>query len=84
MQESMEELLYRYKVDLVFNGHLHSYERTKPVYKDSISDPCAPEHIIIGDGGNHEGSELNWFPQPEWSAYRESSFGIGELDLINR
>lgn len=30
---ALEDLLVQYKVDLVFNGHMHMFERTPPVYK---------------------------------------------------
>jgi hypothetical protein len=30
-RESYEQLLLKYKVDLVFSGHTHAYERTKPI-----------------------------------------------------
>ena len=41
-------------------------------------------HIVIGDGGNREGlADTYDEPQPEWSAYREASFGSGTLDLLN-
>lgn len=38
MQESFEDLLYKYRVDLAFWGHYHSYERTCAVYKQM----CTP------------------------------------------
>jgi hypothetical protein len=34
-------------------GHVHAYERTKPVRNYQV-DECAPVHITIGDGGNIE------------------------------
>lgn len=41
-------------------------------------------HIVIGDGGNREGlADVYDEPQPEWSAYREASYGSGTLDLLN-
>ena len=49
--QAYEPLLYKYGVDLVFNGHQHAYERTKPVYNWTLDD-CGPMHITIGDGGN--------------------------------
>lgn len=33
MRDSYEDLLYKHKVDISFVGHVHAYERTKPVYK---------------------------------------------------
>ena len=35
-QENLEDLFYKYGVDIVINGHVHSYERTFPVYKGVV------------------------------------------------
>ncbi|XP_060959895.1 purple acid phosphatase 15 isoform X2 [Cannabis sativa] len=119
MRVSMEDILYKYGVDLVFNGHVHAYERSNRVYNYSL-DPCGPVHITIGDGGNREkmaiahtdepgncpkpsetidpfmggscafnftsgpaAGKFCWDEQPEYSAYRESSFGHGILEVKN-
>ena len=38
----------------------------------------------MGDGGNREGAYVPWLePQPEWSAFRESTFGVGFLTFYN-
>lgn len=46
-----------------------------------------PAHLLlcsnIGDGGNREGPDTHWLPRPDWSAWREPSFGHGTLDLLN-
>lgn len=85
-QQDLEELLYEHGVDLVVNGHVHSYERSHPVYKGEL-DPCGPTHLVVGDGGNYEGPALGaggWHqPQPSWSAFREASFGAGVLTVQN-
>jgi len=80
-QWDMEELLYQHGVDFVFNGHIHSYERSFPVFNNSRND-CGTMHIVIGDGGNYEGPAIyegtGWkMPQPDWSAFREAAFGAG-------
>ncbi|RZS27448.1 hypothetical protein BHM03_00060914 [Ensete ventricosum] len=117
MRVEMEELLYSYGVDIVFNGHVHAYERSNRVYNYSL-DPCGPVYITVGDGGNREKMAVNhaddlggcpdplttpdeymggfcafnftsgpaagkfcWDRQPEYSAYRESSFGHGILEV---
>eukprot|EP00449_Zooxanthella_nutricula_P019522 CAMPEP_0198555494 /NCGR_PEP_ID=MMETSP1462-20131121/84830_1 /TAXON_ID=1333877 /ORGANISM="Brandtodinium nutriculum, Strain RCC3387" /LENGTH=289 /DNA_ID=CAMNT_0044286223 /DNA_START=71 /DNA_END=937 /DNA_ORIENTATION=- len=78
-----EALLYSYGVDLAFNGHVHSYERTHPVFKYQV-DECGIRHIVIGDAGNYEGPALPWRdPQPAWSAFREASYGGGLLTIHN-
>ncbi|KAF5189256.1 Purple acid phosphatase [Thalictrum thalictroides] len=83
MMSAMEPLLYAAGVDIVFAGHVHAYERTKRVNKGK-SDPCGPVHVTIGDGGNREGLAHKYIqPTPEWSVFREASFGHGELKIVN-
>ncbi|CAN4107495.1 unnamed protein product [Withania somnifera] len=83
------------KVDMVFAGHVHAYERSKRVsnidYKlingecTPANNPSAPVYITVGDGGNIEGLTTEMTePQPNYSAYRESSFGHAILDIKNR
>jgi hypothetical protein len=83
MQKAIEDTLYDAKVDLVFSGHVHSYERSCKVYQyKCVYD--APYYITIGDGGNAEGLAEGWVePQPEWSAFRQASYGHGELIVKN-
>ncbi|OAY80435.1 Purple acid phosphatase 15 [Ananas comosus] len=119
MRVEMEDLLYSYGVDVVFNGHVHAYERSNRVYNYKL-DPCGPVYITVGDGGNREKMAINhaddpdncpdpsttpddymggfcafnftsgpaagkfcWDRQPEYSAYRESSFGHGIVEVKN-
>ncbi|KAJ9154009.1 hypothetical protein P3X46_027390 [Hevea brasiliensis] len=119
MRVEMEELLYEYGVDIVFNGHVHAYERSNRVYNYSLN-PCGPVYITLGDGGSREAMAIAhaddpgncpepsttpdeyiggfcafnftsgpasgkfcWDQQPEYSAYRESSFGHGILEVKN-
>ncbi|CAM8902033.1 unnamed protein product [Rhodiola kirilowii] len=119
MRVAMEELLYSYGVDVVFNGHVHAYERSNRVFNYKL-DPCAPVYITIGDGGNREKMAVShadepgncpepsttpdsymggfcagnftygpakgnfcWDRQPDFSAFRESSFGHGILEVKN-
>ncbi|XP_065876307.1 purple acid phosphatase 15 isoform X3 [Euphorbia lathyris] len=119
MRVAMEELLYSYGVDIVFNGHVHAYERSNRVYNYKL-DPCGPVYITVGDGGNREKMAIEhadepghcpepsstpdpymggfcaenfttgpaagkfcWDQQPDYSAFRESSFGHGILEVKN-
>jgi acid phosphatase type 7 len=85
MRRTMESLLYAYGVDIVFSGHVHSYERTLPVY-DNVVNPCGPTYLIVGDGGNYEGEATPWRDDANstgWSAFREASFGVGGLEIVN-
>ncbi|CAM8965795.1 unnamed protein product [Rhodiola kirilowii] len=79
MKASMEQLIYSARVDIVFTGHVHAYERFTRVFNDR-ADNCGPVHITIGDGGNREGLATKYMdPQPSISLFREASFGHGEL-----
>lgn len=119
MRVEMEELLYSYGVDIIFNGHVHAYERSNRVYNYTL-DPCGPVYITVGDGGNREkmaiphaddpgncpepsttpdtfmggfcamnfttgpaAGKFCWDRQPDFSAFRESSFGHGILEVMN-
>jgi len=86
MRDNMEDMLYENGANLIINGHVHSYERTWPVYKNiTRKDACAPIYLNVGDAGNREGPYGLWLPgensnpQPEWSAFREGSFGVAKL-----
>ncbi|KAM4077924.1 hypothetical protein ACJW30_12G176900 [Castanea mollissima] len=63
MRVAMEELLYSYGVDIVFNGHVHAYERSNRVYNYTL-DPCGPVYITVGDGGNREKMAINYADDP--------------------
>lgn len=82
-QQDLEAILYEHGVDLVVNGHVHSYERSLPVYNNTV-DPCGATYLVVGDGGNYGGPAAPWRePQPAWSAFREGSFGAGVLTVEN-
>ncbi|KAL1352081.1 hypothetical protein AAHE18_06G141000 [Arachis hypogaea] len=83
MKAALEGLLYQARVDFVFAGHVHAYERFTRVYKDK-ADNCGPVHITIGDGGNREGLATNYIdPKPDISIFTEASFGHGILEVFN-
>ncbi|XP_047981946.1 purple acid phosphatase 2-like [Salvia hispanica] len=95
MRVTYEEFLVKYKVDVVFAGHVHAYERSERISNiqynvvnglcTPISDDSAPVYITIGDGGNQEGLLYEMTePQPAYSAYREPSYGHGIFDIKNR
>ncbi|KAG9142505.1 hypothetical protein Leryth_017015 [Lithospermum erythrorhizon] len=95
MRVMYEPLFVQYKVDMVFSGHVHAYERSERVSNVAynvingictpVSDQSAPIYITIGDGGNIEGLANSMSePQPKYSAYRETSFGHATLDIKNR
>ncbi|WRX14997.1 Calcineurin-like phosphoesterase domain [Theobroma cacao] len=95
MRVMYEPWFVQYKVDVVFAGHVHAYERSERVSNIAynivngictpVKNQSAPVYITIGDGGNIEGLATNMTePQPAYSAYREASFGHAIFDIKNR
>ncbi|ONK64684.1 uncharacterized protein A4U43_C07F28800 [Asparagus officinalis] len=95
MRVMFESWFVKYKVDVVFAGHVHAYERSERISNIAYNivngecmptpDQSAPVYITIGDGGNLEGLATNMTePQPSYSAYREASFGHATFDIKNR
>lgn len=83
------------KVDFIFAGHVHAYERSyriSNIYYNVSSgdrypmpDKSAPVYLTVGDGGNQEGlAGRFWDPQPDYSAFREASYGHSTLEIKNR
>jgi hypothetical protein len=84
MRESMEELFYKYSVNIVFNGHVHDYERTYPVYKNN-TDIYGTVYITIGNAGNLEGLDNKYVINPKWSAFRNGTeYGYGKFTIIDK
>jgi len=84
IQQAFEPLFHEYNVDLFVAGHVHSYQRTYPVYQStpqkSYSDPTATVYIVAGAAGSEEGLDTDYvYPAPAWSAmvyYEAYSFGV--------
>lgn len=79
---ALEPLLWAHSADVVFQGHVHAYERTFRIH-DYELDECGPVYITVGDGGNRDGLDKKWADQPKWSAFREDSYGFGTLEVVN-
>ncbi|CAA7022938.1 unnamed protein product [Microthlaspi erraticum] len=95
MRAAFEEWFVEHKVDVIFAGHVHAYERSYRIsnvrYNISsgdrypVPDKSAPVYITVGDGGNQEGLAARFRePQPDYSAFREASYGHSTLDIKNR
>jgi len=78
---AMEKMLIDYKVDVAITGHDHGYERSYPVFNETVKnnhishyeDPKYPIHILAGVGGATADPWID--PRPEWSARREGTYG---------
>lgn len=80
----IEPLLVDYKVNMVFNGHVHAYLRTKNVAYNKVKKN-GPIHIVVGAGGRAAKAEyLNEEPE-EWVGVRDASwYGYGIVEICNR
>ena len=90
----VEDLLYKYKVDVIFGAHVHNYERDTAIYQNK-SMPCkidtfhyqhdctAPVHILSGTAGNdHAHEQVTQTPQ-EWMRFGSEAYGYGKLIIYN-
>ena len=84
MRQAYEPIFFDFGVDVVLSGHVHAYERSdaRGVYDFDVDD-CGPVYVNLGDGGNRENTYTRWEdPPPAWTAFRESSFGVGHLSIL--
>ncbi|KAL9953568.1 hypothetical protein ACROYT_G041005 [Oculina patagonica] len=90
---ALEELFYKYGVDLTFWAHEHSYERLLPLYNRQVcngsreepyTNPCAPVHLTTGSAGCSEDHDP--FPKdyPPWTAYRSEDYGYTRMTIHNK
>jgi len=76
LQLYIEPLLYKYHVDLNLFAHIHSYERTCPVYQQQcVQDGVT--HVLIGMGG-HDLSH-GTYSGAKWSIYHDIEFGYTHI-----
>ncbi|KAL4397842.1 hypothetical protein HN51_002376 [Arachis hypogaea] len=95
MRAAFESWFIDHKVDVIFAGHVHAYERSYRYsnvdynitsgHRYPVPDKSAPIYITVGDGGNQEGLASRFTePQPQYSAFREASYGHSTLEIMNR
>jgi hypothetical protein len=91
LQQIIEPIMKKHKVDFGIYGHVHMYERTYPVYRDQpdihssnhvFINPENPIHLVIGCAGALIHEDLI-DPQPTWSAYRALYYGYVKWNILN-
>ena len=82
MRKQIEDLLVRYKVDVVLAGHYHEYHRTcDGVYKGKCN-MGGPIHITVGSAGARLDDGIEYANQ--WTArYIRGEFGYGKITVAN-
>lgn len=88
----LEDLFYKYGVDLELWAHEHSYERLWPIYNRTVlngsydapyTNPKAPVHIITGSAGCWSKHDPFKDKAPEWSAFRSLDYGYTRMYIMN-
>ncbi|RSH85650.1 hypothetical protein EHS25_003790 [Saitozyma podzolica] len=88
-QQAFEPIFVEYGVDLIMQGHVHAYQRNKPManyYVDpnGLNNPSSPLTILNGAGGHYDGLDtlLN---ATQWSAYQNDQlYGWSRITFHNR
>ncbi|XP_067684818.1 acid phosphatase type 7-like [Haliotis asinina] len=92
LRKELDDILFRYGVDLYIAGHQHNYERTWPVYREKLFDeyhyknPKGPIHLTIGSMGAEYHQEKFVKPGGKWSSFRYPGIEkelFAKLDIIN-
>ena len=94
LRGELEDLFYRFSVDVVFAGHMHYYERELPVYMNSTmpcercernyyKNPTAQVSILSGSAGSdHLHDPVSHTPQL-WNVVNVDNYGFGILQILN-
>ena len=73
------DIYEKHNVDVVFFGHLHSYERTHGIRSNQINSEQGVVYVQTGGGGgNHERASptRNWFTRKVFSEYHYTMVNI--------
>ena len=80
IRQILEPLFYKNKVNLFVSGHIHSYERTCPVYQGACVDD-GMANIVVGSGGTNVEDSGMW--KFDWSKHFEDKHGYGRVTIAN-
>lgn len=82
--DHIEPLLVEHKVNMVWNGHVHAYLRTKNVAFGK-EQKNGPVHIVVGAGGRSAAAEFVNEEPEEWVGVRDASwYGYGIVEICNK
>lgn len=88
----LEELFYKYGVDLSLWAHEHSYERLFPIYNREVmngsyeepyTNPGAPVHLTTGSAGCDEAHDDFRMDTPYYTAFRSADYGFTRMTVYN-
>jgi hypothetical protein len=70
----LHPIFERHGVDMVFAGHDHNYERTRPI---GSPGGHAVSYVVAGNGG----TPMHWAATREWTVHSQRVFGFVTVDL---
>jgi 3',5'-cyclic AMP phosphodiesterase CpdA/Flp pilus assembly protein TadD len=73
----LHPIFERHRVDMVFSGHDHNYERTLPI---GSPGGHAVTYVVAGNGG----TPMHWAARREWTVYSRRVFGFVTIDIDGR
>lgn len=87
----LEDLFYKYRVDLEIWAHEHNYQRMWPLYNRTVyngtenpyRNPVAPVHIVTGSAGCQEHTDKIMRHTPPWSAFNAQEYGFSRMQIFN-
>lgn len=88
-QTAFESILIKHNVDLVVSGHVHNYERQKPISSglidpNGLNNPSAPWYILNGLGGHYDGLDSLVYPLPNYTEFaQDSAYGWSKFTVHN-
>lgn len=89
-RESLQSLWQKYRVDIALYGHVHSYERTCPVYENVCVAKgsshysgafTATTHVVVGGGGASLADYAG--VRARWSHVQDRDYGFVKLTAFN-
>ncbi|CAF2723528.1 unnamed protein product [Rotaria sp. Silwood2] len=76
LQLSLESMFYKYHVDINLFAHIHSYERSCPMYQEKCADNGII-HVLIGMAGHN--LDFDTYTGAKWSLYHDQQFGYTQI-----
>lgn len=76
LQSNLEPMFYKYHVDLNLFAHIHSYERSCPMYQEQCLDDGIV-HVLIGMAGHN--LDFDTYTGAKWSLFHDQQFGYTQI-----
>ncbi|MFQ5604815.1 MAG: metallophosphoesterase [bacterium] len=75
LKNLLHPIFEKYGVDVVFSGHDHNYERSKPIMSKAGAKPVT--YVVCGNGG----TPMRYIGWREWTQHAERVFGFVKINI---